>query len=74
MDFINAALATATAALQQKRAAAKGQGVIEYAGALVVGAVIVSAVIAVGPAGMQTVFTQIITAVQAFFTQSLTQL
>ncbi len=53
---------------------AKGQGVIEYAGALVIAAVIVSLVLAAGPTGIQTVFTDILTAVSAFFTTATSSL
>ena len=45
----------------------KGQGVIEYAGALVIAAVLVATVLAVGPAGISQLFTSILTAVQGFF-------
>lgn len=49
------------------RRARKGQGVIEYAGALVVAAALVAAVIAVGPDGIKTLFSDILTAVQGYF-------
>lgn len=49
----------------------KGQGVIEYAGALVIAAVLVATVLAVGPAGIQELFTNILTSVQEFFGASL---
>lgn len=45
----------------------KGQGVIEYAGALVIAAVLVATVLAVGPQGIQTLFNSILTSVQSFF-------
>lgn len=45
----------------------KGQGVIEYAGALVIAAVLVATVLAVGPTGIQTLFNDILTTVQGFF-------
>ena len=45
----------------------KGQGVIEYAGALVIAAVLVAAVLAVGPDGIETLFTDILTSVSGFF-------
>ena len=45
----------------------KGQGVIEYAGALVIAAVLVATVLAVGPDGIETLFTDIMTSVQTFF-------
>lgn len=46
----------------------KGQGVIEYAGALVIAAVLVAAVIGVGPDAIKTLFTNLLTSVQTFFT------
>ena len=45
----------------------KGQGVIEYAGALVIAAVLVAAVLAVGPTGISDIFANILTAVSAYF-------
>ncbi len=53
------------------RKAQKGQGVIEYAGALVIAAVMVAAVIAVGPGALKTMFTSIMTSVSSYFTASL---
>jgi len=53
---------------------AKGQGVIEYAGALVIAAVIVSLVLAAGPTGIQNVFNDILAAVSSFFTDATSQL
>jgi Flp pilus assembly pilin Flp len=49
----------------------KGQGVIEYAGALVVAAVMVAAVLAIGPTGIKTLFTDILTSVQTYMTGQL---
>jgi Flp pilus assembly pilin Flp len=49
----------------------KGQGVIEYAGALVIAAVLVAAVLAVGPDGISTLFTDILNTVQDFFTGAM---
>jgi len=49
------------------RKASKGQGVIEYAGALVVAAALVAAVISVGPQGISTLFTDILNSVQSYF-------
>jgi Flp pilus assembly pilin Flp len=46
--------------------AQKGQGVIEYAGALVVAAVMVAAVLAIGPDGIKTLFTDILNSVQTY--------
>ena len=51
--------------------ASKGQGVIEYAGALVIAAVVVALVLSVGPKGISSLFTTILTAVQNFFTGQL---
>jgi hypothetical protein len=45
----------------------KGQGVIEYAGALVIAGVLVSAVLLVGPDGMANTFDSIIDAVGSYF-------
>lgn len=55
----------------QTKQPVKGQGVIEYAGALVIAAVLVAAVLAVGPDGMTTLFTSIIESVQGYFTGQL---
>lgn len=52
---------------------ARGQGVIEYAGALVVASCLVAAVIAVGPQGISNLFTNILTQVQTFFTSKVNQ-
>jgi Flp pilus assembly pilin Flp len=49
----------------------KGQGVIEYAGALVIAAVLVAAVLAIGPTNMSSLFTNILTRVQTYFTGQL---
>lgn len=49
----------------------KGQGVIEYAGAMIVAALIVAAVLVIGQAGMGNVYNSIFSNVQNFFkTQS----
>ena len=45
----------------------KGQGVIEYAGALVIAAVLVATVLAIGPEGIQTLFNNILTNVNDYF-------
>lgn len=45
----------------------KGQGVIEYAGALVIAAVLVATVLAVGPDGIETLFNDIMDTVGEFF-------
>jgi len=50
---------------------AKGQGVIEYAGALVIAAVLVAAVLAIGPNAMTGLFTDILDSVTAYFTGAL---
>ena len=49
----------------------KGQGVIEYAGALVIAAVLVAAVLAIGPTGIKTLFTNILNSVQTYMTGQL---
>lgn len=49
----------------------KGQGVIEYAGALVIAAVLVAAVLAIGPTGITNLFTDILNSVQSYFTGQL---
>lgn len=53
---------------QHTEASRRGQGVIEYAGALVVGAVTVSVVLATAPGNVSAFFTTVLTAIQAFFT------
>lgn len=53
------------------RKSSKGQGVIEYAGALVVAAVMVAAVLAIGPTGIKTLFTNILNSVQTYMTGQL---
>ena len=57
--------------MKQMMKKSKGQGVIEYAGALVIAAVLVAAVLAVGPDGISTLFTDILTTVQEFFTGAM---
>ena len=57
--------------MTQKRARQTGQGVIEYAGALVVAAVMVAAVLAIGPKGITTLFTNILNSVQTYMTGQL---
>lgn len=46
---------------------AKGQGTIEYAGALVVAAVIVSAVLALGPTNLGNMFNSVINDTATYF-------
>ncbi len=46
----------------------KGQGVVEYAGALVVAAVLVSGVLLAGPTGLGDTFTSIMTDVGNYLT------
>jgi Flp pilus assembly pilin Flp len=46
----------------------KGQGVVEYAGALVIAAVIVGTALAFGPDMIDTIFTQVQTQVTGLFT------
>lgn len=52
----------------------KGQGVIEYAGALVIAAVLVATVLAVGPDGIEELFNNILDTVQGFFDTELGEL
>jgi hypothetical protein len=47
----------------------RGQGVIEYAGAMIVAALIVAAVLVIGREGMGRVYTQIFGGVEGFFTE-----
>jgi hypothetical protein len=54
-----------------KATKSKGQGVIEYAGALVIAAVLVAAVLAIGPTGISNLFTDILNSVQSYFTGQL---
>lgn len=51
--------------------AQKGQGVIEYAGALVIAAVLVAAVLAIGPGQINDTFTSIMGKVNTYFTGKL---
>jgi hypothetical protein len=51
----------------------KGQGVVEYAGALVIGAAVVATVLFAGPNLIQGVFTQIQTSIQTMFTSGTAQ-
>lgn len=46
----------------------EGQGVVEYAGAMIVAALIVAAVLLVGRAGMTQVYNTLFTALNRFFT------
>ena len=57
--------------LLANRKAQKGQGVIEYAGALVIAAVMVAAVLAIGPDGIKTLFTNLLSSVQTYLTGQL---
>lgn len=57
--------------MMNMKKAVKGQGVVEYAGALVVAAVIVGGIIALGPDGIANIFNSILTSVSAYFTASL---
>lgn len=50
---------------------AKGQGVVEYAGALVIAAIVVGAIIAVGPSGIEGIFNSILSSVSSFLTGAL---
>lgn len=58
-------------ALEMMKKAKKGQGVIEYAGALVIAAVLVAAVIGLGPDAISDLFTNILDSVQDFFTSKM---
>jgi len=49
-------------------ASRRGQGIVEYAGALVVGAVTVSVVLAVAPGNMSGLFMNVLNTIQTFFT------
>jgi Flp pilus assembly pilin Flp len=49
----------------------KGQGVIEYAGALVIAAVLVAAVLTIGPTQIGATFTSIMGQVNTYFTGKL---
>lgn len=69
MDGIKMVLAMIAGKMACK--APKGQGVIEYAGALVVAAVMVAAVLAIGPSGINTLFTNILNSVQTYMTGQL---
>ena len=51
----------------------KGQGVIEYAGALVIAAVLVSVVLVVGPDQMEAIFNQIFETVSTMLEDGLAQ-
>lgn len=52
----------------------KGQGVVEYAGALVIAAAIVAAVLAVGPSGIGTLLSTITGAISTYFSGKVTGL
>jgi hypothetical protein len=52
------------------KAAARGQGVVEYAGALVIAAILVSTVLSAGPDGMETMFRGVVDPVVAFLTNA----
>jgi hypothetical protein len=56
---------------EMARKAKRGQGVIEYAGALVISTVLVAAVLAVGPNQITTLFSSILGSVQSYFTGQL---
>jgi hypothetical protein len=45
-----------------------GQGVIEYAGAMIVAALIVAGVLVIGQSGMGTVYNTLFTSIKSFFT------
>ena len=52
----------------------KGQGVIEYAGALVIASALVATVLAVGPEGMSDLFENILAAANDVFTSNLSEI
>ena len=52
----------------------KGQGVVEYAGAIVVAAAIVAAVLSFAPTALSSLFTDIIGAIKTFFQGEITGL
>jgi len=70
MEILNKAIVKAQVLLATRKSE-KGQGVIEYAGALVVAAVMVAAVLAIGPDGIKTLFTNILNSVQTYMTGQL---
>jgi hypothetical protein len=45
----------------------KGQGVVEYAGALVIAAILVATVLSVGPSQMKSVYTTVFSNISNFF-------
>jgi hypothetical protein len=45
----------------------KGQGVVEYAGALVIAAILVATVLSVGPTQMKSVYTTVFSKISTFF-------
>jgi Flp pilus assembly pilin Flp len=51
----------------------KGQGVIEYAGALVIAAALVAAVLTVGPTAITDLFTNIMTTVSGYLEGELSK-
>lgn len=51
-----------------KKNAKKGQGVVEYAGALALAALVVGTVIAAGPGNISTLFTAVVADVQTYVT------
>jgi Flp pilus assembly pilin Flp len=53
---------------------AKGQGVVEYAGALVIGAVIVATALAAGPTAINGVFTTLTGNITTMFTTPLSNI
>lgn len=51
-----------------KKNAKKGQGVVEYAGALALAALVVGTVIAAGPGNISSLFTAVVADVQTYVT------
>jgi len=54
--------------INQMRQSKKGQGIVEYAGALVVAALIVGAVVTAGPSNLAAMFNAVIASVQSNIT------
>ncbi len=64
MNRIDELMTRAYVAVKTKKL---GQGTVEYAGALVIAAIIVGAVITVGQTQMENVFNQVLGGIQTFF-------
>jgi len=66
MKQLNALMTRLYVAIESKK---NGQGVIEYAGAMIVAALIVAAVLVIGQAGMGNVYNAIFGGVENYFTK-----